>query len=241
MGDPLIIDTYYGDGVKPSQWSTVALAGMPWAGAILQACNGTDASAWFVDSWEPLALAGGPRGGIDWFRGAYAYFRVRDPLYSCQQAETFLSTIDAAGGWGDCDLWPFVDVERVGNVNTSAQQVVDCTSTWADWILRRCGRTPVLYAGSYFRDLGITDHCGCQMLWFPRWTATLPESAYKAIGWTRAELWGWQYCGDGTAELPNYPHTTPIGKLDITAIVMGDAAGAAAPLEFTRSHRGVTP
>jgi len=239
--DPLIVDTYYGDGIAPSQWTTLALAGMPWAGAILQACNGTDVSGWFVDSWDAVKEAGGPRYGIDWYRGAYAYLRITNDRHARDQGNAFLAGVDAAGGWDEGDLWAAVDVERVGNASTSKALVEDCTNVWADTILRGTGRRPILYAGSYFAELGITDHCGCQLLWFPRWEATLPESAYQRIGWTRDRLWGWQYCGDGNAKLANYPHVTPIGKLDITAVVIGDAAGPAAPLEFTRSRRGVEP
>jgi len=246
--DPCIIDTYYGDGVKPSQWKIVADAGLPWVGAILQVCNGTDVAGWFIDSWEPLKEAGGARYGIDWFRGSYGYMRIipaqtpaQNIAYALRQADAFLSGIEAAGGFGIGDLWPAVDVERAGNSGSIASMVVDATSTWSETILRRTGRRPILYAGSYFKDLGIKDHCGCQMLWFPRWEATLSEADYGAIGWTRDRLWGWQYCGDGNAKLANYPHTTPIGPLDITAIVLGDAAGPQAPLNLTRTRRGVEP
>lgn len=242
MTDPLIVDAFYGDGIKPTDWKTLALAGMPWAGAIIQACHGTDVSGWFVDSWDSVRTAGGPRYGIDWFRGAYAYFVVTDERNAVEQADAFLSAVDAAGGWDDGDLWPMIDVERADqNPNVTKDQVVNCGNAWSDRILHAGGRRPGLYGGSFLRSLNITDHLGCQLLWFPRWTSTLPESSYNAIGWSRDRLWGWQYCGDGTASLAGYPSVTPIGKHDITAIVIGDAGGASVPLEFTRTRRGVEP
>ena len=239
MTDPLVVDLYSGDvGGRPS-WSTLAAAGEPWCGAIIKATQDTYTSGWFVDNWQPLLAAGHERYASTWWRGAYHYLNVGgNPV---AQACAYLAAVDAAGGWGAGDLWPIVDVERAGNTGASKQQTIDTVSEWSDAIVRRVARRPMLYGGSFLRDLGITDHMGCQLLWFPRWSATLPESAYGAIGWTRAELWGWQYCGDGTASLPGYPATSPIGKVDITAMVIDDAAGPAAPNQWTHAHVGSWP
>lgn len=230
----LLVDAYQGDGVKPSDWTTLALCGPPWCGGIVKASEGaTHAPAWFVDTWPKLRRAGGPRYGIDWFRGAYHYLRIRTSA-ARDQAENYLAQIERGGGWSDGDLWPIVDVERAGNEGSSARQVIDVCSAFAERILAATGRAPMLYGGSWLRELGIRERMGCQLLWIPRYTATLPKSSYTSLGFDLSTLWAWQYCGgiDSPAKHATLPATTPIGQLDISAITIDGG------VEWTRTRLG---
>lgn len=234
MIDPLIVDAYVNDDVDESSWQTLANAGEPWDGAILKASEGSSSWGWFVDNWRALHKV----TRTNWFAGAYHYWRASSS--SSSQAELFLSMIDAGGGWHETDLWPVVDVESAGNAGVSKQQVIDGISGWSSWVLARTGRRPMLYGGSLLRDLGITDHMGCGLLWTARYAATLPPSTYESIGWSRDRLWGWQYRGTSPqSSFPaGYPATTPIGALDTSIMLIDDANGPAAPLAWVKPRLG---
>jgi hypothetical protein len=58
-------------------------------------------------------------------------------------------------------------------------------------------------------------------MWCPRYTATLPAFIYERAGWALDQLVMWQYAGDGTGVLANYPAATPDGKnIDHSALVL---------------------
>jgi hypothetical protein len=101
-------------------------------------------------------------------------------------------------------------------------------------VKQKTGKEVILYGGSLLADLGITDHLGCSALWIARYTATLPQMVLDRIGWDRRELFGWQYAGDGEAYLADYPHESPIGKVDISALTI--AGGGEAALDWARRH-----
>lgn len=238
--DPLIVDAYADDLNGNINWSAIVNAGKPWCGAVIKCTEGVNyAPGWFVDTWRTLnAIVPAARKGVDWFRGAYCYWLASaSPI---AQAELYLSMVEAGGGWSTADLWPIIDVENGNNPGVSASQVVDGVSAWAAWILARTGRKPMLYGGSLLRDLGIKSHMGCGLLWTALYGSTLPPAMYESIGWSRDRLWGWQYRGtSGSTPVPTgYPSTTPAGRLDTSIIVIGDAAGPKAPLDFTASRTG---
>lgn len=243
---PLLVDAYQGDDVKLDDWTKLALVGPPWCGAILKASEGTtNKPEWFVEHWQKVKSGGGPRYGIDWFRGAYHYLRVKSSS-PVTQAETYLAQIEAAGGWSDGDLWPILDVERAGNDGASKTRVRDAMGVWALKILSETGRAPMLYGGSFLRDLGISDAraLGFQLLWVPRYTATLPPKTYTALGFDLSSTWAWQYIGDGDGALANYPHRAPIGQLgqlDISAVIINGGNDYNAAIEWTRTHLGTRP
>lgn len=247
MIDPLIVDAYAGDQLAPTSFSDLSLAGKPWCGGIYKATQGTTyVTPSFSLYWQ--ALKATSRYALDWFRGAYHYLDVISDASSAnatRQAELYLTTIDAAGGWGSGDLWPIVDVEAGGgNEGATAAQVEDCTNAYANWIFHRTDRAPMLYGGSFLRDLGINNKMGCGLLWTPRYSATLPASAYEDLGFTLADTWGWQYVGapsGGSPTPPLYPSTTPIGQLDTTAIIINGGADPAAAIEWTRTHLWSNP
>lgn len=232
--DPLIVDAYVGDNVNTNSWQKLADAGEPWDGAILKATQGTTSYGWFVDNWRALTTI----KRSNWFCGAYDYWIASKN--DVAQAELLLSMVEAGGGWPENALWPVIDVENGGNAGVSKQRVIDGVSTWSAWILSRTGRRPMLYGGSLLRDLGITDHMGCGLLWTAAWGSTLPAYLYESIGWSRDRLWGWQYRGtDPQSQFPaGYPSTTPIGVLDTTAMVIDDANGPTAPLAWVWPRLG---
>lgn len=218
--DPLIVDCYQGDG--PKDWVALAAAGPPWHGVILKATQGTyyRDTAWLAPNWRAVRAAAGARYGVDWFRGAYHYLDARES--GTAQADAFLAAIDYAGGWGPGDLWPMVDVERAGQREvTSSQQVIECVEAFVARVRRATGRETILYGGSWLAELAITAHMGCRWLAIARYTPTLPTYVYQRIGWDRASLALWQYCGDGVANLAGYPRLAPgCGKIDISALVL---------------------
>lgn len=255
--DPLIVDIYEDDlNGKPDIAKLVA-AGPPWHGLALKASEGLyypsnsphghRSPEWFNLNWKAtrdLAIdhvaPSSSRYGFDWFRIAYHYLIINhDPV---AQANRFLHVVDQAGGWDVGDFLPMVDVEAVGNpAKATAAQVIDAVSRFAERITTVHGRAPMLYGSSYMADRGITSTMGCQALLLPAWTETLPPWRFQRIGWelvkqpsSRPTVWGWQYCGDGVAQLKGYPRKCPMGVTDISAVII--AGGGQAAIEWTRSR-----
>lgn len=218
--DPLIVDVYQGDG--PKKWRELAAAGPPWHGVIIKATQGLyyHPAAWLHTNWMEIHEAGGGRCGLDWFRGAYHYLDVRQD--GAAQADYFLSAINTAGGWARGDLWPMVDVEHAGQRTIgSSYQVIDCVRNFATRVHDVLGRDVMLYGGSWLAELSITSRMCCKYLAVARYTQTLPTFVYERIGWDRASLALWQYCGDGVGYLSGYPREAPgCGKVDISAMVL---------------------
>lgn len=252
--DPLIVDLYEGDlqvgsrkteygRVANPKWQTLIESGYPWVGAILKASEGTHYnSQWFTDEWPKLAKVSEERIGKDWFRGAYHYARIAEPFDV--QATLFLSQIEKGGGWGKFKPWSMIDVESTHNpINASKQQVEDWIYGFASKILEATGMKPTLYGNIYLWQCGVTSHCGCDTLIVARYTDTLPPITYERIGWKYSDqhgadvptLMGWQYCGDGQSYLQGYPSDSPIGKVDISAIVA--AGGGRSGLNFLTRNR----
>lgn len=241
-----IPDVYQFDGVGPSDVAKIVAAGYPWAGIILQASNGiTAASTWFPAMWKAAGRTGaaGSRYGVDWLRAAYHFFLCNhDPI---AQADLLLSTVDAAGGWDDGDLWPAVDIEAAaGNPavgSPGAAGIVEAgLEAFSHRILTKIGKRPILYAGSYTRDLGIRSRMGCSLLWIPEWDAELNQALIIAMGWDLDSTLFWQVTGNAPAKVPNYPKTTPIGLQDYSVMIRANLPYAQG-LAWTRSHTGSRP
>lgn len=240
--DSLLIDIYEDDLDGKPDIATLVAAGPPWCGIIFKATEGTyyNGGTWLETYWPLACSLAGSRYGSTWFRGAYHYVNVGEG--GATQADYFLKHVQQAGGWGVGDLWPIIDVEEDDQPEDVTQQrVIDVVSAWAARILACTGRSPMLYGGSFLRSFGITDRMGCQALWIPSYTATLPATDYTSMGWTLANTWGWQYCGTGrrnAAQLDGYPSETPIGNADISAIIIHGGGDPEAGLEWTRTHIG---
>lgn len=253
MIGPLIVDAYSGDfGGMPDIKALVA-AGLPWAGIVLKATEGTYYPAagkadWFLDHWYRARVHAGARYGKTWVRGAYHYFRAdEDPVL---QAEKFLGLVHQAGGFSDGDLWPMIDVESAENpTNITAAQLEDGVAAWTAKVLAETGRTSMLYGNVYLAERGVTSYMGCGALTVARYSATLPAVTYERLGWILANpaqmptLWGWQYSGDPDGGyLAGYPTKCPMSpteNADIIAIVA--AGGGQAGLDWTVENLLTTP
>jgi GH25 family lysozyme M1 (1,4-beta-N-acetylmuramidase) len=229
----LFPDLYMYDANGHPDWTELSLDPR-YFGAILKALEGTSfpkGAPWFAAQWPSLRKAGGDRYGKTWFRGAYHYLLMNDD--GAKQAQAYLATIDAAGGWGPGDLPPIVDVERgqegSSNHGASKQQVIDVTSAWAETIRGALGGTVLLYGRGAMRDLGITDRMGCDYLWAPQYNYQLDSTA--SIGWSPELVKLWQYT-DGKTTFTRDPNSAPglgatdtskyLGSLeDLQALVAG--------------------
>ena len=216
--DPLIVDVYEDDLNGHPNWPALLAAGPPWAGAILKATEGLHyAPSWFGWHWTQLANLTGPRLGQDFFRGAYHYLRMDHD--GAAQADYYCDLVDAHGGRLKGDIWPIVDVEWAGNADATADEVIGCVTAFSARCKERTGKPTILYGGSMLHDLGIRDHMGCEKLWVARYTRILPKWGYERIGWHLDELFAWQYCGGTESYLEDYPKTSPLGKVDISAVL----------------------
>ena len=229
----LLVDVYSGDlGGNPNWQAAVDAPNV--VGAIIKATESTTFdTTWFAENWREVKEIGGDRYGQTWFRGAYHFLKFdRDGV---AQADFYLDGIDSAGGFDVGDIIPIVDVElgnsgepdeqgrvrpRNSNWDASAQQIIDCTTAFAERVKERSGQEVMLYGNGAMRDKSITDRMGCDWLWIPRYTATLPRVMYERAGWSLDRVAMWQYCGDGTASLANYPNEIEnFGKVDISVVL----------------------
>lgn len=229
----LIVDVYSGDLHGRPDWE--ALVATPdFAGAIVKATESTAFDTrWFKTNWPKVKDVGGDRYGTTWFRGAYHYLKFNRG--GREQADFYLKAVDEAGGFDVGDIIPIVDVElgregrtdengdvvgRNSNWDASAQQIIDCTSEWADRVKAETGMEVMLYGNGAMRDKHINDRMHCDWLWIPRYTATLPAKMYERAGWVLPNVALWQYCGGGTAALAGYPaEVAGFGKVDISVVL----------------------
>jgi GH25 family lysozyme M1 (1,4-beta-N-acetylmuramidase) len=216
--DILLPDLFSGDANGHPDWTELA-QDPRFFGAIIKALEGVSfpsGQAWFSQHWPALKKAGGDRYGKTWFRGCYHYLIMKDD--GAQQAQSYLSTVAAAGGWDNGDLLPIVDVERgqegSSNFGASKQQVIDVTSKWAETVKAALGRKILLYGRGAMRDLGITDHMGADFLWAPQYNHVLNSTSN--IGWPTELVKLWQYT-DGNVNFTANPTSAPgIGNTDMS-------------------------
>jgi GH25 family lysozyme M1 (1,4-beta-N-acetylmuramidase) len=239
-GQPyLFVDLYSLDdnalvGERPD-WNTLANT-KGYFGAILKAWDGKSFNdgGWFQKHWPAVRGAVPDRYGNSWFRGAYLFLEFSQS--GAEQADAYLSAVDAAGGWGAGDILPIIDAEQGRearpaangkpavpahpNRSASKQQVVDCVTECANRIRDRTGRRVILYGRGVMRDLGINDRMGCDLVWNPAYTPTMVLHGLEA--WDLEDVVLWQYCGDGTAAVANLPRSIPnFGTCDISVFVKG--------------------
>jgi hypothetical protein len=239
--DPLLVDVYsLSRGGKPD-WAALVAAGPPWHGATLKVSEGVGGGArwqlamgqWFQAQWSAVREAAGDRYGEDFFRGGYHYLLIG--VDGVAQADHYLQRIEAAGGWGPGDLWPIVTVEEgSGNRDNSPQAILDTTSAFVEAVRAKTGSAVMLRGGWWLADKRIRDKMGCSWLWYPNYTAQLPPDRYEQLGWTREDLFAWQYVGGGKGARAGYPHQSPLGDTDISAVTI--AGGGAAALAWLRAN-----
>lgn len=216
LHDVLIADLYPFDNRAPS-WTT-AQASPQLAGAILKASEGIAYggdlwwASWFRENWGPLRSSAGARYGESWFRGAYHFYRFDDGTPQ-QQAQLFLDTVAAAGGWDIGDLPPVVDVELGGdNAAVAAQldaaEIIAQITAYTQALKQALGCPVMLYGGEALRSKGITDHLGCEVLWTADYAGALAPRVYEEAGWTGADTVLWQYT-DGDTNYTGFPTKIP--------------------------------
>jgi GH25 family lysozyme M1 (1,4-beta-N-acetylmuramidase) len=230
----LLVDVYSGDLGGTPNWP--ALADAPdVVGGILKASEGTTfTTSWFSANWPAVHDLAPDRYGDTWFRGAYHFLKFDQDGEA--QADFYLQTVQDAGGFDVGDIIPIVDVElgndglpdeqgkvrpRNSNWDATAEQIVECTTAFADRVRSETGQQVMLYGNGAMRDKGISDRMGCDWLWVPRYTALLPRTVYERAGWNLDSVVLWQYCGDGTGHLEGYPtRFDGFGAVDISVVLL---------------------
>lgn len=224
-----------GAGAVPGDWETRGLAVHTVCGPAVTT-RGIDVSTWQgTINWDQVAgtdirfayirigdgLGGDSQFARNWgearrvgiHRGAYHYFRPN--LDAAAQAQHFLSTVNAAGGYAADDLPPMIDVETMGG--QTAATVVARIRTWIDTVEAATGKRPIIYSGSYFwDDNGLGSSFSSYPLWTAHWTsASCPLVANPWSSWTI-----WQYTSSGSV-------AGIAGNVDLDRFA-GDAAALAA-------------
>lgn len=244
----LLIDVHhdvFGDkvhGVAP-RWAKL-FEGMSagYHGAIIKASDGIWPHTWFRNEWNKLKDAGnagnGKHYGIDWFRGAYHFMRF-DTLGGTpeQQADCFCVNVERAGGWGDGDIYPVIDVERGGigsrNYKAGASEVVEKVTRYTERVKARTGRPILLYGRGIMYDLGIKSHMGCAVNWNPSYTDHPRQHGLES--WSRGEKLLWQYT-NGQVNKTSFPTECPGFGYTDGSVFLGTSDDKGKDLDDFRRH-----
>jgi len=175
---------------------------------ILKATEGTEyswAERWFPQNWKAV-------GKTSLIRGAYHFMIVSHS--GKEQAEFYLQTIEANGGFRDVDMHPIFDLEWKLNDGATKEQVLDCAGEFVEKVNQE-GHRVIRYARSMLRDLGITSDMGCNFAWCARYNDELGPT--DDIGFSQADLW--QYT-DGKDNFTTNPKSAPgIGPGDMNVLL----------------------
>jgi hypothetical protein len=135
--------------------------------------------------------------------------------------------VEAAGGWGDGDLMPWLDIEE-GKPGSQFPEVREKLETIADPALRkrladqvtvcatafirrfkeRTGLRIAVYGRGLFRDLQMTNcKFGSDSTVNPAWTRTMPRMEKYGVPLDDISLW--QLCGDGAVAAAGFPSVLP--------------------------------
>jgi GH25 family lysozyme M1 (1,4-beta-N-acetylmuramidase) len=220
----LFVDLYAGDVSGHPAWQVLATT-PHYYGAVIKATEGLHyAPPWFDDNWKRLRSVTPARYGLTWYRGAYHFLRFAESGKA--QADFYLAALNRAGGLTEVDIMPIVDVELGGERNpnrrATAQQVIDCTSAWAERVKSVTGRRVMLYGRGAMRDLGIRDRMGCDVVWNPSYTATMKMTGLEA--WSTDDVAAWQFGGDGVGNpsVHQLPLKVPeFGAVDVSVFIDG--------------------
>lgn len=223
MTDRLIVDIYEGDG--DFDVKKLHDAGSGWIGVMLKVSQGTyySAPAWLGKIWPRMQTC--ERYGASWFRIPYAYLDVG--IDGVLQADFAMRQVELAGGLGKGDPFFVIDVERGGQrVAITKQRIIDVGAACVERLRSLTGKDVVCYGGQLLRETGVVlDDLKCDLGWVADYDALLPPIVYESIGCPLPHLFAWQYAGangDGSesAKLVGYPHTTPAGNADISAVLL---------------------
>lgn len=250
---PFIVDAWPEDGML--NWKVLAAAGWPFVGAIAKMSEGMSPAiskeypTWDVDTWRALGAVSGP----EFLRGDYVYARFSgDPV---KQADFSEQRIELGGGHGPYDLPTMLDAEAANNpASPGFAELEDWINRFAERKRVLTGRPPILYGNQYLWSNGLKSTCGCDFLVVARYAPTLPAAVYQRIGWSWSgdpnvkppTLLGWQYAGkknakqmEGDVSVTGYPLDTPVGYLDLIAILLGN--GGRAGFANLQRYLGIAP
>jgi hypothetical protein len=235
MTDVLGPDVYHGniDLVPAKRIAADARFGF----VVLKATEGISyswAETWFPRNWKAV-------GETRLVRGAYHYLIAGHA--GKDQAEFFLRTVEASGGFRDTDMHPIVDVEWKLNDGATAQQITDCVGEYAA-AMHAEGHRVIRYGRSLFRDLGIASATGCDFSWVPRYNDELGPT--DDIGFPTPDLW--QY-GDGRYNFTSVPDGAPgmrpgdmnVVLTDLDRLTVGGTAPPAVRASTPAGGRRPTP
>lgn len=192
---------------------------------------------WFRRCWPEVRVAGGARYGTDWFRGCYHFLRFQ--LDGEAQADYFLDLVESAGGWGEGDLMPWVDIEEGGQGvwaggerledirdiakrGRLANEVTRCATAFVTRVkARRPGTRVGVYGRGLFRDLQMVScRFSADAACNPAYTEHMPPM--DAYGWPLSDVVEWQLCGDGEVHARDFPSLLPgWGRTDYSVVVNG--------------------
>ena len=181
---------------------------------------------WFKRSWKQILDVAGNRYGADFFRGCYHFLTLS--IDGAKQADYFCDLVDAAGGWGDGDLMPWVDIEEGGQGSWAPQrletisdpvvreqlsdQVTACATAFIQRFKERTGGLRIaVYGRGVFRDLQMTNcKFGSDGAVNPAYTAKMPLMDDYGFSLDDIILWQLQGTGDDNkAVLSGYPSVLP--------------------------------
>lgn len=228
MSDKLLVDIYEGDGVEFAVEKVIA-AGDPWIGIMVKVSQGTYyAAPKFLDDMWPRCANAGDRYGKTWFRIPYVY--VDFGLDGAAQAEFAFEQVEDAGGLGKGDPFFVIDVERgAQRVQLTRDRIVAAGRACSERLRALTGRKVICYGGELLREQHVTiNDLDCDAAWVADYETDLPANVRTGIG---LPCFAWQYGGkngDGSeaAKLAGYPHTTPAGNADVSAVIINGGGEA---------------
>jgi GH25 family lysozyme M1 (1,4-beta-N-acetylmuramidase) len=195
---------------QPSvDWDKVQTAGHDIA--VAKASEGlTWRSRLFQRRWAAIADAG-------LIRGAYHFARPQPGRSGRDEANAFLSVVDASGGFRAGDLRPILDIEAFGDAPLSPQKTLRFAYDFAVAVKEQVGRLPIIYTGAFWRDRmgNPTNSLGCH-LWLAAYVRD--PTPFIPVAW-QATSWSiWQHTSKGTC--PGI--ATPC---DLNVVRAGDTLG----------------
>lgn len=166
-------------------WAQVAQSGVAFV--YIKATEGVD----FQDPTFEQNWAGAKTAGL--LRGAYHMLRPEDD--AVEQAEWFLKNLEAVG-FGQGDLPPALDVERVSSTTTLPRpQTAERALAWLQHVEKQVGRKPLLYTNPRFwQDYLAADHALTE---YPLWLAEYTSEPTPSSGWGWDTWTLWQFTQDG--------------------------------------------
>jgi hypothetical protein len=193
---------------------------------------------WFNRSWQKIREVAGDRYGVDFFRGCYHYLIFQQD--GAKQADYFCDLVDAAGGWGNGDLMPWMDAEEADqgpqwvqknleNATASvleqlSDQLTACATAFIKRFKERTGLRIAVYGRGIFRDLQMTScKFGSDSTVNPSYTATISPMDNYGVPLDDISLWQVQGTPPGNKVLlPGYPAVLPgWGQQDYSVYIDG--------------------